>query len=137
MRIPSDISYIRKTSKEIEKFLKEHSVSESEIFDIRLCAEEAIKNAIIHGNKEKKNLFVNISYGFDDGKFIMEVEDEGEGFNPGELPDPTEKENILKSGGRGVFLIYKLMDKVEYKGRGNKAFMVKSIKYKKGGVNAH
>lgn len=137
MRIPSDISYIRKTSKRIEKFLVEHNVSASEIFDIRLCAEEAIKNAIIHGNKQNSNLFVNVSYAIDDGKFVMEVEDEGEGFNPGELPDPTEGDNILKSGGRGVFLIYKLMDKVEYKGRGNKAFMVKSIKGKKGGVNAH
>lgn len=137
MRIPSDISYIRKTSKRIEKFLVEHNVSASEIFDIRLCAEEAIKNAIIHGNKQNSNLFVNVSYAIDDGKFVMEVEDEGEGFNPGELPDPTEGDNILKSGGRGVFLIYKLMDKVEYKGRGNKAFMVKSIKDKKGGVNAH
>ena len=137
MRIPSDISYIRKTSKEIEKFLMEHNVSESEIFDIRLCAEEAIKNAIIHGNKQNSNLFVNISYSINNGEFVMEVEDEGEGFKPGELPDPTEGDNLLKSGGRGVFLIYKLMDKVEYKGRGNKAFMVKSIKDKKGGVNAH
>jgi len=124
MRIPSDISYIRKTSKKIEKFLVEHNVSASEIFDIRLCAEEAIKNAIIHGNKQNSNLFVNVSYAIDDGKFVMEVEDEGEGFNPGELSDPTEGDNILKTCGRGVFLIYKLMDKVEYKGRGNKVFMV-------------
>ncbi len=136
MQIPSDIALIRKVSSEIENFLKDNNVSDSDIFDIRLCAEEAIKNSIIHGNKNNKDLHVDINYSLEEDKFTLEIEDQGEGFKPQNVPDPTLDDNLLKAGGRGVFLINKLMDKIEYRGRGNKTFMVKFIKRKKGANNA-
>ncbi|MBL7157459.1 MAG: ATP-binding protein [Candidatus Omnitrophica bacterium] len=134
MKIPSDIKYIRKVSTEIENFLKSKNVDKSEIFDIRLCVEEAVKNAIIHGNKNKKDLPVFISYSLEDGRFAIEIEDKGKGFDPGKVPDPTKEENLLTEGGRGVFIIRKMMDKVRYdnSSRGNKVFMVKFIGDKKG-----
>lgn len=131
MKIPSNISYIRKVSKEIENFLNKHNIDESDIFDIRLCAEEAVRNSILHGNKGNKDLPVTISYFLDDNKFTLEVEDEGKGFDPKNVPDPTRKENLLTAGGRGVFLIEKLMDEAEYKCGGKKIFMVKFVNRKK------
>ncbi len=62
MRIPSDIKYIRKVSAEVENFLRSKNIDESIIFDIRLCAEEAIKNSILHGNKGNKEKYVFIAY---------------------------------------------------------------------------
>jgi serine/threonine-protein kinase RsbW len=53
------------------------------------------------------------------------VEDEGEGFNIQEIPDPCDPENLFKSSGRGVMLIYNIMDEVEYNARGNRLVMVK------------
>ena len=136
MQIPSDIKHIRKASSEIEKFLGSANVDSSLIFDIRLSVEEAIKNAIIHGNKNNGKLPVFISYSLEGNKFHVEVEDRGNGFNPANIPDPTLDDNLLRAGGRGVFLIERLMDEVKYNDRGNKLFMVKSIRKNKGGSDA-
>lgn len=136
MKISSDIKEIRKASAEVENFLKANNIDKSSVFDIRLCVEEAVKNAIIHGNKKNKNTPVFIQYSLDGDKFKMEVEDKGNGFNPDELPDPTLDENLLREGGRGVFLIHKLMDEVKYSNNGNKVLMIKFVKKNKGGNNA-
>jgi len=136
VKIPSDIRYIRKASKEIEDFLKSRGVDGDTIFDIRLTVEEAVKNAIIHGNKKEKGKSVSLSYSLKDEKFRVEVEDEGNGFRPDSLPDPTLDEHIYAEGGRGVFLINKLMDEVKYNERGNKVSMIKYISAK-GGRNAN
>lgn len=128
IRIPSDIAYIKKVISKIEHFLKPYHVDKDTFFDIRLCMEEALRNAILHGNKGDKNLPVLISYSFKDGKFIVEIEDKGTGFKPTKLPDPTEDENLLREGGRGVFIMHKLMDEIKYSDMGNKVSMVKYIK---------
>ncbi|MBN1353316.1 MAG: ATP-binding protein [Candidatus Omnitrophica bacterium] len=133
MRIPSEVSYIRKISAEIESYLKANNIEDSAIFDIRLCAEEAVKNAILHGNGGKKDKAVFISYSLEGGRFTLEVEDEGNGFDPRMVPDPTAEDNLLKGSGRGVFLIHKLMDEVKYNSRGNRIFMVKLINKNNGG----
>ena len=136
MHIPSDITYVRKVSSEVENFLKKEDVDNFDIFDIRLCVEEAVKNAIIHGNKEDRNLKVKFSYKLKNCEFIFEIEDEGKGFDHTKVPDPTCEENLLKTGGRGVFIIGKLMDKVNYKENGTKIYMTKTITKKKGACNA-
>lgn len=136
MKIPSDIKYIRKVSGEIEDFLKSNNVDKSAIFDIRLSVEEAVKNAIIHGNGKRKKIPVFITYSLKDGKFTVEIEDRGKGFDAGELPDPTLEENLYKEGGRGVFLIKKLMDEVERNEKGNKIIMTKYVKTKERGKDA-
>lgn len=133
MKIQSDIKHIRKASAEIEDFLRANKIDESAIFDIRLSVEEAIKNAILHGNKGRKGLPVSISYELRGGKFTVEVEDAGSGFTPAELPGPTKDENLTKAGGRGVFLMQKLMDEAKYNARGNKVSMLKYVKSGKGG----
>ena len=132
MKIPSDIKYIRGASSEIEKFLRSRKISDSVIFDVRLSVEETIRNAIVHGNKNDKSLPISVSYFLKGDKIFIEIEDQGKGFDPKKIPDPTKHENLMKTEGRGVFLVHKLMDEVKYNDSGSKVFMVKSIKKKRG-----
>ena len=138
MKIPSDLKYIRKVSTVVENFLKSNNIDDpSLIFDIRLCVEEAVKNAIIHGNKKRRGFPVFISYSLRGARFSIEIEDRGEGFDPDHIPDPTVDENLYRGEGRGVFLIRKFMDKVVYNDRGNKIFMTKYVRTDMGGDDAN
>jgi serine/threonine-protein kinase RsbW len=97
-------------------------------FDIRLCVEEAVRNAIVHGNHSDRKRSVKVDCRVENGAAIIEVEDEGAGFDYNNVPDPTKESNILKNSGRGVYLIKKLMDKVEFNKAGNRIKMVKGLK---------
>ena len=126
IKIPSNIKHVKKITSDIVNLLVERKVDKSHIFDIRLCVEEAVINAIEHGNKNNEKLNVSVSITINDSKIEVTIEDEGKGFGHHTLPDPTKNENVLRSHGRGVYLIHKLMDKVQYNDKGNR---VKLIKY--------
>ncbi len=126
IKMPSDIKKIRKVIARIVDLLVERNVDKSHMFDIRLSVEEAIINAIEHGNKKDRNQTVDISFAIDDEKIELAVEDQGRGFDHTKMPDPTTNGNILRAHGRGVYLIHKLMDRVQYNDRGNR---IKLIKY--------
>jgi len=125
--IPSDPKYIKEASAKVLDFIKELGLDKDTVFDIRLCLEEAIINAIKYGNKCDKNLPVNISYSFGDNRLEIVIRDQGSGFDYGNIPDPRSNGNILKHGGRGLFLIRNLMDKVEFNNSGNEIKMVKFL----------
>ena len=127
IKIPSEIKYIRKVSSEILDSLSQYGLSEDALFDIRLCVEEILCNAIKHGNPINKKSEVKINYRIKDGLFTIEIEDSGAGFDPNKVPDPTHEDKILKGGGRGVYLVQRLMDKVEYNDKGNKVKLTKRI----------
>ncbi len=131
MKIPSDIKYIRKVSSKVIDELGSHKVDESSLYDIKLCIEEAVINAIVHGNKRDKRKTVKIAYWIKDDHLNIEVEDEGNGFDYRHLSDPTAGENIIKGSGRGVYLIKNLMDKMEFNDAGNKLKMTKYLEAKK------
>lgn len=128
IEIPSDIEYIKKVSKEILSFLERRKVDKSIQFDVRLAVEEAVRNAIEHGHHYERELPISVSYIIDSEKIEIEVEDNGKGFDIKKVPDPRKGDHLMKEGGRGVFLIYKLMDKAEYSKKGNKVKMVKFLK---------
>ena len=127
IKIPSEIKQLKKVSSRILDSLASQHIDEAALFDIRLCVEEAVRNAIVHGNHCDKRLSVTISYWIEDGSFNIEVEDEGKGFDHKELPDPTEEGNMLRNHGRGVYLIRRLMNEVLYNDSGNKVKMVKRL----------
>ena len=127
IKIPSEIKNIRKVSARIMEGLAQYELGEDSLFDIRLCIEEAVRNAIVHGNRLNKKLRVKIDYWVDDEKLNVEVEDEGLGFDPLKIPDPKKNSNMLKESGRGVFLIKRLMDKVDFNQKGNKIRMEKRL----------
>lgn len=85
---------------------------------------EALANAMLYGNRNDPEKFVQVEVELDDARVALCVTDEGEGFDPADVPDPTLVPNLQRPGGRGVFLIRKLMDEVEYNERGNSVRLV-------------
>lgn len=95
------------------------------LFAIRLSLDEAITNAIRHGNCEDPSKKVVIEYSVDDEKVDLRVTDEGCGFRPGEVPDPTRDENLNRPCGRGVMLMKAYMTDVSFNKAGNQVRLVK------------
>jgi serine/threonine-protein kinase RsbW len=95
--------------------LEENGCSQ-DLGNIQLALQEALMNAVLHGNQSNPEKYVRLCVAIQEGGGILiVVKDSGSGFDPSKLPDPTLKENILREGGRGVYLIQQLMDQVEYK----------------------
>ena len=95
---------------------------------VRLALTEALANAIIHGNKEDPSKKVTI-WGACEAheKLLLVITDEGEGFDPASVPDPTQAENIFSASGRGVFLINRLMCEAEYRLGGRQVVLRKRV----------
>jgi serine/threonine-protein kinase RsbW len=79
-----------------------------------LAVTEATTNAIIHANKSNKAKLVQITAKVIEGKLYVTIKDEGPGFQPEEVPDPTNPENLLKDSGRGLYLMRVYMDDLRY-----------------------
>ena len=111
-----------------EKVLSEleaNGLSQDDIFAIHLALEEALVNAVKHGNKMDASKEVKLDYSVAADKVEINVTDEGVGFKPKEIPDPRFGENVYKVNGRGLFLIRAYMDVVEYNDLGNRIHMVR------------
>lgn len=79
-----------------------------------LAVREAVMNAVLHGNRERPDTSVTVTYRVLGDRIEVTVCDEGEGFDPERLRDPRKRENLLSEGGRGVFLMRQFMDRVEF-----------------------
>jgi serine/threonine-protein kinase RsbW len=75
---------------------------------------EALANAVRHGNRAEPELKVRVDYTIDGGTVTIRIEDEGEGFDLEEIPDPTDPENLLRPSGRGIFYMQQFMNRVEF-----------------------
>jgi serine/threonine-protein kinase RsbW len=92
--------------------------------NFRVGVTEALANAILYGNGDDPEKTIRVEAELRPDQIEVRVIDEGSGFDPGNVPDPTRPENLDRPGGRGLFLIRALMDKVEYNHRGNAVRMV-------------
>lgn len=88
-----------------------------------LSVVECVNNAIVHGNKLSADKKVRIHYHITNKRIEVTVTDEGDGFDPDSLPDPTAEENIEKDCGRGIFLMRHLADDVSFEDHGRKVKM--------------
>jgi serine/threonine-protein kinase RsbW len=123
--IPSDQDEARKIQLEIERQLTLLAYTDKEIFAIKLALEEAVVNAIKHGNQMDRGKRVRIAYRVHAERFDALIADEGAGFDPNEVPDPTAPENLERPCGRGLMLIRHYMTEVTYNDRGNLVRMSK------------
>jgi len=105
----------------------ESELPEDVRFDVRLAAQEAIVNAVEHGNHCDERKKIRIRCDVKDGSVIVVVRDEGDGFDPVTVPDPTLPENVLKEHGRGIFLMRNLCDEVRYSPQGNEVTLIKKF----------
>lgn len=95
------------------------------VFAIRLALDEALSNAVRHGNKCDPNKTAYVDCSVHKDVFDITVRDQGPGFNPDKLPDPTDEENLCCPNGRGVMLMRAYMTTVEFTDNGRQVHMTK------------
>ena len=102
----------------IENFVtsvRKRSNFNQEVYDnILISLTEAVNNAIIHGNKKDENKIVCVNCAEDKKQVVITITDEGIGFNPQKVPDPTLPDNIDCCGGRGVYIMKQLSDSINF-----------------------
>ena len=106
---------------EVERF----GYDEASVFSIKLALEEGLNNACRHGNGFDQNKKVYVAFDVTAQRCRVSITDEGEGFDPDNLPDPTADENLEKPSGRGVMLMRVYMDEVTYNDKGNQVVLIK------------
>ncbi len=121
--INSDIEKLKVVETLVDTLSKKLGVSDEVYGKILISTVEAVNNAILHGNKGDRNKKVTIIMSADGNVLDITVTDEGEGFEYGNLPDPTDPKNIENLHGRGVFLMRRLADAIEYNSSGNEVKM--------------
>ena len=114
IEIESDPNNLITVEEFVNYFAKDLGLNDDQLSVLLLAVTEATTNAIIHANKCDASKLVSIRAHIEDSKLIVNVKDEGKGFDPSKIPDPTEPENLLKDSGRGVYLMKVYMDDVKY-----------------------
>lgn len=125
LAIPSATESIRDVEEAVAELLEQAEFSENDIFAMRLALDEAMANAIKHGNCYDAAKKVSVKYKLEKDGMVIVVADEGEGFNYEDLPDPTAPDRIELPSGRGLLLMHSYMDSVSFNERGNEVTMVK------------
>ena len=92
---------------------KRAGFDEDDLLKIGMAVRESMVNAVVHGNRYNANKKVRFSVVKNSERFTIRVADEGEGFDYENLPDPLAPDNLLRSSGRGIFLIRSFMDELE------------------------
>ncbi|QDT81011.1 ATP-binding protein [Gimesia maris] len=123
--IPSDTSEGQAVQARIVEALEVREYPEKDVFSVRLALEEALVNAIKHGNRMSPDKSVEINCWISDERVRVEIQDEGEGFDRSHVPDPTLLENLERPCGRGIMLMGAFMNLIEYNEQGNKVILEK------------
>ncbi len=124
-RIPSEVREGKQLITELLTQLAGLNWPDCEVFGIHLAVEEAIVNAIKHGNQDDPTKFVEVSIKLSKDRMSIQVTDQGNGFNPADVPDPTADENLELPSGRGLMLMRSFMSHVEYNDCGNSVTMAR------------
>jgi serine/threonine-protein kinase RsbW len=123
--IPSERGAGRQIIEEVLGQLEQRRWTDHEVFSVRLALEEAIVNAIKHGNGLDDRKQVRVACKLSADRLWIKITDEGTGFDPGQVPDPTDPVNLEKPCGRGIMLMRSYMNRVQYNTRGNVVEMEK------------
>ena len=124
LKIESSISNLRIIENAIDEVMNEIGIKQQDYGKILVSTLEAVNNAITHGNKSVKEKMVDVKITYKSDMLKIMVKDEGLGFLPGKVPDPTTPQNLESVNGRGIFLMSKLADEVTYSKKGNSVTML-------------
>jgi serine/threonine-protein kinase RsbW len=125
MIIPSDLQAAQQVEKRLLREVLRQEYSDAATFAIKLALEEGLINAIKHGNRMDPAKTVDVAFDVTPEETVITITDQGEGFSPHHLPDPTADENLEKPSGRGVMLMRAYMDDVRFNEKGNQVRLVK------------
>ncbi|HLN55779.1 MAG TPA: ATP-binding protein [Bacteroidales bacterium] len=123
LQIESRQNSLRLVEKVIDEVTGELGISKDSYGKILVSTMEGVNNAIMHGNKSVPEKIVDIEFHCKGNDLKVKISDEGEGFRPQDVPDPTLPENIQELNGRGVFLMSRLADEIKYSRKGNAVTM--------------
>jgi serine/threonine-protein kinase RsbW len=123
--LPSALSLMHIVLEYLLKRVEKLGVCKPEQNNLFVALDEAFVNAIKHGNKYDPEKLVRITADVSAAEARFTIEDEGEGFDVSNIPDPLDPENLFKTSGRGVLFIHNIMDEVTYNSRGNRLTMIK------------
>ena len=107
--------------------LREQNWGDDQLFGIHLALEEAMMNAIKHGNQNDASKSVKLEFQATSAELCIRITDEGDGFDPSDVPDPTDDENLEVPSGRGIMLMRHFMTKVDYENSGTTVVLEKSL----------
>lgn len=127
----SDIKYLEVVQSVSDSFSSLAGFEGEDTYWIGLSIREAVTNAILHGNKSDSSIPVKLSFKQVGHRLVVTVTDQGEGLDESRIPDPLDPDNLLKPGGRGIFLVKSFMDNVFFNtpdGGGTELVMEKSLK---------
>lgn len=124
LNIASRIDSLREVEKMVDEISAACSMSSEVYGNVLIATLEAANNAILHGNKLDENKDVNLLFKWDETRLECVVTDQGKGFNYKDIPDPTAPGNVEKVNGRGVFLMEKLSDDINFMENGRKVSLV-------------
>lgn len=119
LQLPSQPESIARLELLIEELADKYQFADDTFANMMTCLNEAVINAIVHGNKLKVEKKVIVNAEVDGRRIIWTITDEGNGFDPNYIPDPTEPENLESLSGRGVFIIKQLADQCIFNDKGN------------------
>ena len=123
--LPSDLGLMNGVLEFLQERVAKLGLIQPDRSNLFVALDEAFVNAVKHGNKNDPTKLLRITAELSPQEASFTVEDEGEGFDIGEIPDPCDPANLFRTSGRGVLLIYNIMDEVEYNAQGNRVKMVK------------
>src|ERR1700723_1287 len=125
--LPSKVAVISPFTDQLIRFILNFRKADGRETDIEMALREALANAVIHGNGENscKRIYVECRC-YMDGEVSIMVRDEGRGFDSSAVPDPTFRENLLFTHGRGIYLMKTLMDEVSFEEGGSVVRMRKN-----------
>lgn len=130
LKFPSRIEAVGEAAAAVSEFMKNLGIPEEVAFGVDMAVREALTNAVVHGNKLDAAKVVELRLRNTPEAFEITVHDQGAGFNPKDVPDPTKDENILKTSGRGIFFMRNFMDEVDWSadpGGGTSVRMLKKL----------
>ena len=114
LRFTSRIEAVAEAAAAVSEFLNRVGISEDVAFGIDMAVREAVTNAVLHGNKLDSAKIAEVDLKKSPEGLEINVRDQGRGFNPDQVADPTKDENLLKTSGRGIFFMRNFMDEVDW-----------------------
>ena len=122
---PTDTAEAKRVLDEVLSQLAENKWGDHDMFGVHMAVEEALMNAIKHGNQLDASKTVEVVSRLAEDRMFIQITDEGEGFVPSDVPDPTDDDNLELPSGRGLMLMRNFMSKVEFNDTGNSVCMEK------------
>ncbi len=112
--LPGRIEAVADAANAAAEIVSRAAFGDEAIFGIDMAVREAVTNAVLHGNLQDETKTVEVTFSTSSEVIEISVRDMGEGFDPADVPDPTDEQNLLKTNGRGIFFMRTYMDTVEW-----------------------